>query len=242
MSEPNPNLIFDIGTAEGNDTWFYLEKGFDVIGVEADPVAFAGYTRRFSKEIIEGRLVALNNAATLEAGLELEFWRNDKHQRLSSLRKSPRPKYADIQTAYKVKSIDWSSLIDIKGVPHFAKIDIEGGEIDFLSGMTNLPTYISAESKSVDVLDSLITLGYDNFRIVDQSATKLFVPPNPPLEGRYVENNNSDHGSGLFGRDLPGRRWLSGEEARRALDTLLMLQRERTIRPTWYDCHGWIGR
>ncbi len=32
----NTKLIFDIGTSEGNDTDFYLRKGFDVVSVEAD--------------------------------------------------------------------------------------------------------------------------------------------------------------------------------------------------------------
>ncbi len=34
---PNDKLIMDIGVSEGNDTAYYLAKGFDVIAVEADP-------------------------------------------------------------------------------------------------------------------------------------------------------------------------------------------------------------
>jgi len=31
------NLIFDVGMHKGEDTDFYIKKGFDVIGFEANP-------------------------------------------------------------------------------------------------------------------------------------------------------------------------------------------------------------
>ena len=40
-------LIFDIGMSEGNDSAYYLAKGFDVVGVEADPVAYKSLIERF---------------------------------------------------------------------------------------------------------------------------------------------------------------------------------------------------
>ena len=37
MAAPDRNLIFDIGMHIGQDTEFYLKKGFRVVAIEADP-------------------------------------------------------------------------------------------------------------------------------------------------------------------------------------------------------------
>jgi len=33
----NKNLIIDVGVHQGEDTEYYLKKGFCVVGIEADP-------------------------------------------------------------------------------------------------------------------------------------------------------------------------------------------------------------
>ena len=237
----NRNLIFDIGTSEGNDSAFYLAKGFDVVAVEADPVTFAAYVERFKAEIAAGRLVALNRAAAATSGEPLTFWRNDKDQGVSSLFRSSKDRYTETQSSHTVTSIAWADLVTIKGVPHYAKIDIEGAEVDFLSGVIDRPAYLSAEAKKVDIVTVLAKLGYDRFRIIDQKAIRGFKLPNPALEGRFVNSNNSDHGSGLFGEELPGRTWLSSGRAADVLGALLEMQREGTILHSWYDVHAFRG-
>ena len=66
MPKRNPNLIFDIGASNGTDTQFYLDKGFDVVAVEADPVMYEENLHRFKTSIVQGRLQMLNRAARLE--------------------------------------------------------------------------------------------------------------------------------------------------------------------------------
>ena len=45
------NLIFDVGMHKGEDTDFYLKKGFNVIGFEADPELIVHCQNRFKNEI-----------------------------------------------------------------------------------------------------------------------------------------------------------------------------------------------
>ena len=49
------DLVCDIGVGDGQDSAFYLAKGFRVIGVEANPDACIGLRSRFGREINEQR-------------------------------------------------------------------------------------------------------------------------------------------------------------------------------------------
>ena len=51
------NLIFDVGMHKGEDTHYYLLKGFDVVAFEADPNLVQFSKRRFKKEIDQKRLI-----------------------------------------------------------------------------------------------------------------------------------------------------------------------------------------
>ena len=133
MTVRNPNLIFDIGTSEGNDTQFYLDKGFDVVSVEADPIVYAENLARFRSAIDQGRLQPVNRAAHNTHGTVLEFWRNEETQGHSSLARTA--KKARPHTAFEVISIDYPALIALKGIPHYCKIDVEGGETAFLQSI-----------------------------------------------------------------------------------------------------------
>ena len=60
------DLIYDVGMHKGEDTDFYLRKGFRVVAFEADP-DLTGYCRKRFKEfldsgqlkIVEGAIVSL---------------------------------------------------------------------------------------------------------------------------------------------------------------------------------------
>ena len=51
------SLIFDVGCNDGQDSDFYLKKGFRVVAVEANPALCEGLRRRFAQEIAEGRFI-----------------------------------------------------------------------------------------------------------------------------------------------------------------------------------------
>ena len=69
----NRDLIIDIGMSEGNDTAFYLAKGFAVVGVEADTALQPHLAERFAAEIASGRLHLLHRAAAATSGKTLRF-------------------------------------------------------------------------------------------------------------------------------------------------------------------------
>jgi len=55
-------LIFDIGAHQGDDTSVYLQLGYTVVSVEANPILVAGMKKRFSEAISSGQLIVLNYA------------------------------------------------------------------------------------------------------------------------------------------------------------------------------------
>jgi 16S rRNA A1518/A1519 N6-dimethyltransferase RsmA/KsgA/DIM1 with predicted DNA glycosylase/AP lyase activity len=62
------DLIFDVGMHLGEDTEFYLKKGFRVVAIEADPLHCSRVAERFAREVAKRQLVILNVAITkLEA-------------------------------------------------------------------------------------------------------------------------------------------------------------------------------
>jgi FkbM family methyltransferase len=141
------DVIFDIGMSEGNDTAFYLAKGFRVVGVEPDVQTYYALLERFAPEIEAGRLVIHNLAADARYGEIVEFFHHERHQGVSGLSHG-RAEFALGYKSYHVMTIDWATLIAQHGVPHYAKIDIEGNERAFLKGAAGsfpLPLYISIE-------------------------------------------------------------------------------------------------
>lgn len=74
------NLIFDIGLHHGQDTDFYLKKGFRVVAFEADPGNAEFCRNRFARELADGRLTIVEGAITENsAGGEVKFYRNPDH-------------------------------------------------------------------------------------------------------------------------------------------------------------------
>jgi hypothetical protein len=56
------NLVYDVGMHEGEDTAYYLKKGFHVVAFEANPELIARNKRRFAPEMVSGRLVIVEGA------------------------------------------------------------------------------------------------------------------------------------------------------------------------------------
>lgn len=60
--------------------------------------------------------------------------------------------------------------------------------------------------------DLLEQLGYRRFKVVPQQKVTDQRPPQPPLEGEWVQHTFQGGESGLFGQEAPGR-WLSRHQA-----------------------------
>ena len=74
------DLIYDVGLHHGDDTAYYLHKGYRVVAVDADPMMVEGCNRRFADEIRCGKLMILNLGIASTRG-NLRFW---VHKRTST--------------------------------------------------------------------------------------------------------------------------------------------------------------
>ncbi len=68
------NLIIDIGMHLGQDTAFYLEKGFDVIAVDADPNLIQSAHDKYHDFVKNHQLTLLNFAISEKDDEEVNFY------------------------------------------------------------------------------------------------------------------------------------------------------------------------
>jgi len=222
----NSQLIYDVGGHKGEDTDFYLRKGFKVVTVEANPVLAEKLRERFQSYLSNGSLVLIDAAIAENSG-EIDFYIN----RALSIWGTIRPEWAERNAALvgssaeliKVKSTSFSDVLNQHGIPYYLKIDIEGADLLCLESLVNKPdkprfVSIESEKKSWNALleefDMFEKLGYSRFKIVDQKHIDRQKPPEPPAEGHYVQYRFEAGSSGLFGEELPGK-WLTRSQALR---------------------------
>jgi 16S rRNA A1518/A1519 N6-dimethyltransferase RsmA/KsgA/DIM1 with predicted DNA glycosylase/AP lyase activity len=55
-------VVFDVGMHKGEDTDFYLQKGFNVVAFEANPELVKFCENKFANEIKEERLIIVEGA------------------------------------------------------------------------------------------------------------------------------------------------------------------------------------
>jgi FkbM family methyltransferase len=232
-------LVMDIGVSEGNDTAYYLAKGFRVVAVEADQNACHLLRSRFGSEIESGALVLLNFAASDSFGEYVEFFVHAPHQPVSSMsRREGRGIDPGGYSAHLVSTIDWRTLLAQAGMPRYLKIDIEGHEEQFLTGMfghAELPEFVSVEAYELRPCEMLLEMGYERFKLVDQNPPGGFRLPLRQMEGLRLQSADFTHASGLFGLDLFGDGdWLDFNAFQQA-----WLACQPQVSRTWFDCHGW---
>jgi FkbM family methyltransferase len=228
------DLIFDIGMSEGNDTAFYLAKGFRVVGVEADPVVYKTLIERFASEIGSGRLTVIHKAAADVTGNKIKFLHNDIQQGISGT--SKHPDVADGYAEFEVETICWNDIVAAHGVPHYCKVDIEGQEKPFLEqivGQREIPHFFSVECHELAPVEMLQRIGYRLFKLVDQTPPGGFINVHPPKEGSYVPNPNWHHTSGPFGNELQGL-WTVYDQFVAAFNAVVPLRHQGH----WFDCHA----
>ena len=229
-------LIMDLGVSEGNDTAYYLSKGFRVIAVEADPTQFNALRDRFTSEISSGALQLLNFAASDAFGSTVEIFVHHVHQGVSGVAK--RPELTDDYVRHAVTTIDWRTLCAQAGIPRYLKIDIEGNEVPFLRGLLKvggLPEFVSVECHQLQPVEMLHEAGYCRFRRVDQNPVGGFQLAPLQLEGLPISSPNFSHGSGPFGLDLfSDGAWTGFDDFKTA-----WIEMQPQMSSTWFDCHVW---
>lgn len=238
-------LVFDIGMHCGDDTAFYLARGFKVIALEANPLLCADVSSRFHTEIQDGRLVIVQKALWEKAGEELTFHMSRANSTWSSLDSWRAEKGgSDGSDPTPVSTTTLDELLKEYGIPHYIKCDIEGADhhlCDQLLLSSTKPDFISVEGTSIELMAQLLSSGYDKFQLVNQSKIKRF-PGSRKLSAVYgeMEYQFSGHSSGPFGFDLDADRWITFKDAAfqwlkfselKKLDPDLALD-------SWFDFHA----
>jgi FkbM family methyltransferase len=225
-------LAFDAGMNNGDDTRYYLKKGWDVVAIEADPALCETVGEDLREFVDEGRLKILNVAVADEDGT-LEFHVDVVNSVRSSLKPNPERQMRRIE----VPARKMSSLVAEYGRPDFVKIDVEHVDQLVLREMIESdikPPLISCEAHSFEILLLLWQMGYRDFRLVNGRAVHL--------DFRGVDIHKADgttekytfprHSSGPFGEDLPAP-WSDIQQV-----AAQWLHRRALFGSGWYDVHA----
>ncbi len=178
------DLIIDLGANSGDDSDFYLRKGFRVVAVEANPRHVEKLIERFSKEIAEGRIAIIGKGIHRDYG-KIEFYVHDLDP-WSAFDKSGRF-WDGNHEVISVETIPLSDVLNRFGVPYYLKIDLEGLELIAIEWMIPCgarPHYISVEIEpnTPEILHQLRKFGYNAFKVMDQSAKNQWETVIPPLD------------------------------------------------------------
>jgi FkbM family methyltransferase len=201
-----PLLAYDLGMRNGDDSRYLLDKGYRVVGVDANPWDCAGCAGRFAAEIADGRMQVIN-VGVGPAEEVLPFHINLREPELSTF--APQPGNGDPWEIRLTPVRRLSSLIEECGPAHFVKIDVEHFDHLVLHDLYDkqiLPPYISAEAHEIDVYCALVFMGYRAFKLVEGNtvAVKYGELPIERLDGARTTYRFAPLSSGPFGEDIPG--------------------------------------
>jgi FkbM family methyltransferase len=226
------DLVFDIGMHAGVDTEYYLDLGYRVVGIEANPILAEVCKSKFQEAIAGERLFIENIGIHNEVG-SLVFYVN-KCDEWSSFNQCLGTRGGDYGTI-KVNCLTLSYFVEKYGMPFFMKIDVEGVDefvVRDLSKMNSRPAYISVEDAGIQCLIALYESGVRKFKFTNQpDAQKLqrpMVRSGPRLFG--VSS------SGPFGSDLPGE-WMDTHSAFKYYVDNVRQPGHPPING-WWDIHG----
>ena len=260
----HPKLVYDVGAHRGEDTAYYLHKGFRVVGVEANPLMAEHLRTRFGSEIASGAF-SLLEVGVAETEGELDFWVCDDVTEWSSFDEKKAPSGGKTSRPVRVPTLPFANILARHGVPFYCKIDIEGNDHLCLEGIasSDKPQFVSVEMSLAEGdrdLSLLHALGYRRFKIISQvtfgaprSALQLVVSRMRTYHwhrlkrmerAAFGKQRDGDWqftygSSGAFGANLPGQ-WLSYD---RAIAVWRMLRgvhdRVKSRRlAEWYDIHA----
>lgn len=260
-------MVYDVGMHHGEDTAYYLAKGYRVVGFEADPELAAACAERFRAE---DRVTIVNGAITASPGPTVRFYRhpNSVWGTLDEGRADEHLHLGESELI-EVPAIDFGAVLRETGVPAFVKIDIEGAGLlclEVLGGLPERPEFVSIEASHESWADLrrelalLDQLGYDRFAVVQQATIPSTEISTRTLSGDPLTYRFEPASSGPFGPDLT--EWVSREQAerryrrinrvqravRRPEELLLRTQIGKGVRgqairllgpmPGWYDTHA----
>jgi FkbM family methyltransferase len=170
-------MYFDIGANVGRWAKANIDKCNKIIAVEASPKTYA----KLQSECKHDKIELLNFAVCNNAGNDVKFYQAD-WDTISTLNqnwladKSSRFYNACKYHEIVCKSITMDNLIAKYGKPDLIKIDVEGGELNCISSLTQKVDLLCFEwaaelhDVSTSSLQHLIGLGFTKFHIQHEDA------------------------------------------------------------------------
>jgi len=200
------NVIFDLGFHNGDDTDYYLKKGYKVIAIDANPRLVSEGKIRFDREIQEGTLTLLQRCFYSDTSC-VEFYLHPTKDDWSSCNKIKVEWDGSSSKKILIDGVTLQSLYKLAH-PFYIKTDIEGNDSLLVQQLLGIPQelrpkYVSVELSRFDyyeIFSYLHVAGYNRFQLVNQANN----------ENKIDEKINykfSKYSSGLFGVDLPRHKW-----------------------------------
>ena len=238
---------------DGTDTAYYLESGYRVIAVEANPLLVERAHKKFGAQLASGQLVCVNVAIAASAEpVELTISGDDLG---SSSIVSGKVAHRRPVGSITVQGMTMQELFARHGVPYYMKIDIEGADRLCILGLTSTtrPDYVSFEVG--DDVEELIghaqAVGFTRFKIINQVCLRELANQRSFYDRamlrvirylgygqpRMIKRDGRFFSAGLCSGPVPWKtdgRWHPGNET---------IARWRTAKvanagSAWYDIHA----
>lgn len=222
QTKKQSNLIYDVGMHKGEDTFFYLKKGYNVIAFEADPDLAAECRVKFADEIKNKQLVIIEGAIVdgnlfNEKSNSVKFFKNNVSiwGTVANEWAQRNEMFGASSNIIDVQTINFVDCLKTYGIPYYLKIDIEGMDIICLQSLlyfSERPDYVSIESEKISFrklkkeFDLLAKLGYLNFKAINQANITTQTLSRITNQGKYVNHKFENGTSGAFGTELP-KKW-----------------------------------
>ena len=172
-------LVLDVGFHTGEDSLYFVSRGFDVLAIEANVALVRAGLRRPSLALAarDGQFRLRNAGIAASGRANVSFYVHRRHSEVSTFLAPPR---ADLRhfDVVQVPTLTCAELLREAGARavHYLKVDIEGADGWCLRSLvhvprTHLPAYVSTEDPMLLPLLAE-TLGYRRFKLVDQSLTR----------------------------------------------------------------------
>lgn len=226
------HLVFDVGFHKGEDSRFYLRKGFRVVAFEANPQLIEAAGASFGDELASGQLTIVEGAITDDPAIqEIEFFIFEKKSEFGTTSAEWAQRNDALGFAGKtvrVPAVNFAECIERYGVPLYCKIDIEGADricLDQLASRNSKPKYVSIESDKTSLakideeLDILESMGFNRFALVQQATIGNRTQAFKAVDGTPFTFRFAPGSSGPFGEDLRVP-WMSRAKARKAYEAV----------------------
>jgi FkbM family methyltransferase len=215
------DLVFDIGLHLGEDSAYYLRKGYRVVAFEANSDLVERAKQRFREPIEEGRFSIVSGAIANTDEPTITFYTHRTRSEWGTIEPDWAERNANIGVSIPVEVpvVNFQDVLQTYGMPWFMKIDIEGADIlclKVLRDYTVRPAFVSIESEKVDwptLLEEfalLDELGFDRFAAVQQQGITGREIQSHTLSGEPFTYRFEDFSSGPFGDDISS--WRSRDE------------------------------